>query len=286
MRSNFYLLFLLIYTAVCRLFLLTTVPQMVNSTPAARMLSASVSVGSALIFFFISKKYFKSPKLALLSVWFFANSPWVFTEGRIVSQQNVALFFILLVTLFVQKISIRFKYIFWVLILPILYFAYPKFWLFKLEAFKLNLDSFFTNLFILTSFDFLFFKNITFWWGGVKEFGTMFLSTLPFFLVGSYELFIGKGRKLLFLFGSITFIAALSPFFPESREFYFTTPLFSLSVALGIYKLMLHKAKAVRAFVICLSVVLIYEFSQFFHFYFIHYPQTVSGNAFQIHEAF
>lgn len=286
MKSKLILLLILTYTAISRLFLLTTVPQMINSSPLTRMISASANLGSAFILFFIAKNYFKSTKIALISVWFFAGLPWVFTEGRIVSQPSTALFFILLMILFAQRVSSGFKYVFWLLTLPIVYFVYPQIWIFRILEFKFSLSSFITNLFILTSSDFLFFKNITFWWGGVREFGVMFLSMLPFFLVGIYELFIAKRVKLLILFGLITFIAVLSPFFPESREFYFATPLFSLAVALGIYKLMLHKYKAVKTFVICLFLMLIYEFSQFIHFYLVHYPQQILSNSSQIHEAF
>lgn len=286
MKSRFYLLLLLFYTAISRLFLLFTIPQMVNSSIATRILSSSSSLASAFFLFFLSQKYFKNTKISLISVWFFVNLPWVFVEGRIVSQPNIALFFILITILFAQKISSRYKYIFLVLILPILYLAYPQFWLFKMQEFKLSPESFITNLYILFSFNFLFFNNITYWWGGIREFGVMFLSFIPFFIPGLYRLIISKEIKLLILLLLVTIIAALSPYFPESREFYIATPIISYILALGAYYLTVQKNKTVIALLLCLFIFMIYELSQFYHFYFIHYPQTVAGNVSKIHESF
>jgi len=304
MKSKLMLLEIFLYTAISRFFLIGKIPAILDSSIIhLRIASATLSLVSTILLFYLIKNYWRSTRVALLSSWAFSVLPWVFEQGRIVSQPNYALFSILLFIAFTKSYLYSFtsgeyfahprgvfRAFLYVFITIILIFVYPRFWLFKIQEFKFSINSLITNLFILSSFDFLFFKNITFWWGGVREFGMIFLSMLPFFLVGVYELFIRKKGKLLFLLGLITFIAALSPFFPESREFYFAMPIVSIIIAVGLDKLVrIYKFSLPPQRWILVTLIfsfILYEMTQFFHFYFVHYPQQILGNFSQIHEAF
>lgn len=287
MQSKLILFLLLTYTAISRFFIIDKIPLLTHTEFLNwRFLSAGVSTINIVTIFFLIRGYFKNTKIALITTWVFSILPWVFEQGRIISQVNLVLSLILIIFLFIQKNSRKWRFGLIVFIPIIIFLAYSSFWFFRADQFKFNISSFITNLFILLSFDFLFFKNITFWWGGVRDFGVMFLSWLPFFLLGLYNLITGKRLKLLILFGLITFIASLSPFFPESREFYFATPLICTTVASGIYRWSLQKSVIARILFFCLFVLMIYEFSQFNHFYFVHYSQQVMSNFSQIHEPF
>lgn len=290
MIGKLILLLILTYTVVSRFFLIDKILPLLNQEVLnGRMLSGGASIVSAVMIFFLVKEYFKKPKIALLTTWVFSILPWTFEQGRIISQPNFALFSILLLLAFTKRYlnSFGFKAYLLYLIIPFIFiFVYPQFWLFKVREFNFNISSFINNLFTLLSFDFLFFKNISFWWGGVKEFGIMYLSFLPFFLVGIYQIIEFRQIKLILLFLLVATVSAASQFFPETREFYFSTPILALVVALGIYYCFLQTKFAIRILFAGLFFLMIYEFSQFYHFYFIHYPQEVRSNFSQIHESF
>lgn len=287
MKGKLILLLILTFTAISRFFLVDKIPPLLSSSVVSlRLLSAAATITSTALIFFLVERYFQNTKIALLTAWVFCILPWTFEQGRINSAPNLALVLILCTLLLAQKFFSKFKYTFLLFIPVLIFISYPQFWLFKFNEFEFSIHSLITNLYILTSFDFLFFRNVTFWWGGVREFGVMFLSFLPFHLIGIYQLVTNKEKKLLFIFGLITFIAALSPFFPESREFYFATPLISITVALGIYHFSIWKSIMIKSMIGLLFLLMIYEYMQFMHFYFVHYPQQIKSNFSQIHEAF
>ncbi len=287
MHTKIILFLLLFYAAVCRFFLIDKLLPLPNQDVLnGRMLSGGASIVSVVLIFFLVKEYFKKPKIALLASWVFSILPWTFEQSRIISQPNLTLALVMLLIFSIQKINFKNKTILLFVIPVLLFIFYQQFWIFRIHEFNFNLYSFIFNLFTLLSFDFLFFFFITFWWGGVKEFGIMLLSFLPLFVLGIYKLITNKEKKLLILFLFITVAAAMSPFFPESREFYLITPLLSLAVALGIYYICLQTKFAIRILFAGLFFVMIYELGQFYHFYFIHYPQEVRSNFSQIHESF
>ena len=287
MKSNIIFALLLTFTAISRFFLIDKIPPNLNQVfLTGRILSGGASLVSAVMVFFLVKKYFGKPKIALLTSWVFSILPWTFEQGRIISQPNLTLALVMSVLFICQRVNFQNKKILLFLIPVIFFFLYPQFWIFRVDEFKFNFYSFIYNLFTLLSFDFLFFKNTSFWWGGVKESGVMFLSFLPFFLVGIYNIIHLVHFRLILLFLLITAVSAASRFFPETREFYLSTPILAIVVGLGIYYCFLQTKFAIRIFFAGLFFLMIYEFSQFYHFYFIHYPQEVRSNFSQIHESF
>lgn len=281
------MILLILYAVISRFFLIDKIPPLINQPDLTlRYFSAFANIVTLLILFWLIKKITHNSRVASLTSWVFALLPWTYEQGRIVSQPQFAVFGILLLLFLVYKSKFRLRQIFYFFIPFIIYFAYPQFWLFKLKDFYFNIDSFTNNLFHLASFDFLFFKNTTFWWGGVKEFGVMFLAFLPFFLLGVYRLFVANRKKLIILFLFITLVAAASPFYPESREFFLSTPIIAYIVASGVDHMRSAKSLAFRLFLSILAVLIVYEIAQFYHFYFIHYRQEVKSNLYQIHEAF
>lgn len=287
MKGKLILLLILIFTAISRFFLLDKIPQILSpSIVSWRQASVAATVTSTIIIYLLADTYFRNTKIALLSAWIFSILPWTFEQGRINSPPNFALVLLLCLLLLIKKITSRIKFSLLLLIPVLIFFSYPQFWLFRFNEFKFNIHSFISNLYILTSFDFLFIKNITFWWGGIREFGVMYLSFLPFYFFGIYQLIINNEKKLLFIYGLITIIAALSPFFPESREFYIATPLISLIIAFGIYLFLQRRSIFTKIFIGLLFLSIIYENMQFIHFYFVHYPLQIKSNFSQIHEKF
>ncbi len=287
MKSNLIFALLLTYTAVSRFFLLDKVlPFTNNSVISGRIISATASLSITFLVFFCIKRFFHNTQIALISTWVISLMPWTFEQGRIISQPNLTLALVMSVLFFIQRVNFKSKKILLFLIPILFFFFYPQFWIFRVHEFKFDFYSLVYNLFTLLSFDFLFFKNISFWWGGVKEFGIMYLSFLPFFLVGIYQIIELRQIKLILLILLVATVSAASQFFPETREFYFSTPILALVVALGIYYCFLQTKFAIRILITGLFFLMIYELSQFYHFYFIHYPQEVISNFSQIHESF
>lgn len=289
--KRYLILFLItIYAIVSRFLFLDKIPPLVNSPLLLRSFSASLSVGSVFIIYFLVKTYFKSQRIALLSALFFSILPWTIEQGRVVSPVNMSLFFLLVVILLTKWIKRPiFRLTLYLLIPLVLYFFYPQFWLFRVKDFDLPFSHFINNLFILISPDFLFFKNPTFWWGGVRETGIIYVAFLPFLILGIYELLKKKRYNIFIWMLFILLISATSPFFPESREFYFITPLLSVISATGIakaYQAYLVKSLFWKLILVSIFVFTAYEFSQFFHYYMVHYPQAVESNILNIHELF
>ncbi|MBI3379804.1 hypothetical protein HY029_03565 [Candidatus Gottesmanbacteria bacterium] len=287
MKGKILFLGILVFTAVTRLFLLNKIPPSINSSVYIwRLLSVFACLISTIVVYTLVKMNVRKKKIALLSSWIFVNLPWVFEQSRIISSPNLALTLVLLIMLLVLNTKYKLRVVF-LLFIPVIFFvSYPKMWIFHASEFKFNYINFINNLFMLFSFDFLFFKNFTFWWGGVKEFGVMFTAFLPFFIVGIYEMINRQEFKLLLLIVFFGIFSALSPYFPESREFYLAVPIISFITALGIY-CVTQKMKSVnRSILIFMIFLILYESAQFFHFYFIHYPQQIISNVSQIHESF
>ena len=149
----------------------------------------------------------------------------------------------------------------------------------------LAIDSILNNLFILLSPDLLFYRNITFWWGGLREFGIMYLFFLPFIILGLLKAFPGK-RFLLFILLWILVFSAFSPAFPESREIFLAVPLWSVLTGTGLFYSFQARNIYVKTVATGSTLFLLYEYSQLIHYYFRHYPLIISGNLDKIHGAF
>lgn len=283
------LMLIIIYGIISRFWLIDSVPPLINeSVLNARYLTSILNIGSSFLLYFYVKRFFNSNKLALISSFIFLILPWTMQEGRIVSQPNNFLFIFLLSLVLGNKIrSIYWKSLFYLTALPLgLKVFYPAFWLLKIDRFNINLKDSLANVLTLTSSDFLFFKNPTFWWGGVRDFGVMLITFTPLFYLGLYQFFLNFKKALLHWIIIILIISAISPFFPESREFYLVTPFIAIFSSMGLYFLCRNKIILKKVVLSILLIAILYDLSQFYHFYFIHYPKRVYENLNKIHEEF
>lgn len=288
MKRLLFLTSIILFGGVFRFWKLDEIPPiLIKGYFQSRIITTFLSLITIIFIYLLVKKNFKSVKLSLLTAYIFSLMPWVSEQARIVSPVSNTLFLLLLLIIFFQTIKNTLVKLVSLLGVPlILYFSYPNFWVWRESIVKLKLFDFFYNLFFLTSYDFLFFKNTTFWWGGIKEFGILYLSFITVFLVGFYLLIVKKKWFILISGFLILVISALSPKLPESREFFFITPILSLMIALGIEWLLNRRKFLWRLMAIILFLFFIYESAQFYHYYFLHYPQDLRGNISKINEPY
>ncbi|MBM3283209.1 hypothetical protein FJY90_03055 [Candidatus Gottesmanbacteria bacterium] len=287
MKTNLLFLSILIYTAFSRFWSIDSIPPIINSTVALRVFSAISSIGSVIVILFYFKDLSKRSKIGLLSAWVYSVLPWTLEQGRIVSQPNIALFIFLLALFKVKKIiriSSRIALCF--LFLLGLYIVYPQLWLFRTNQLIFPHLDYLRNICTLISADFLFFNNNTFWWGGIKESGVMFISFLPFFIIGIYKLIIQSEWKIFFWLGLIFLISFTSPYFPESREFFLAIPFICYFIAIGIDRFFRFQKNSERIIFLIMLLLIIYDLSQLSHYYFVHYPQQILSNTDKINVSF
>ncbi len=289
-RSHLILFIIIFYAVVSRIWLIGSVPQIINSNIYNRLLTASLSVGSIYLLFVLCKNLFGSNRVALLTSWVFMIMPWTIEQGRITSQVSNSLFLMLLIIILMQKFKSLISRSILVVIIPIiLYLCYPSLWIFR-SGFNIpSAGTLLNNIFKLVSPDFIFFKNITFWWGGVRETGILYPAFLPFLLLGIMESTNYISKKIWLFISLIYIITAASPYFPETRTLFLTAPFISIIVALGFVKF--HKILFDRNFYpkfISLLIIffIAYDLAQFNHYYFIHYAQNIISNSVNIHEPF
>lgn len=282
------ILLILFYAIIIHFWRINVTPPLMDSSLYSyRLISSVLSISSSLLLYYYFKKMFASSKIALLSSLFYTILPWTMEQGRIYSQVNNFLFICLLLLVINKMLNnTLFKTISFIIFPLSLLLFYREVWIIKVNRYSFHFNDFFQNIFFLTSTEFLFFKNPTFWWGGVRDFGVMLSSSFPIFLIGIYQLISFPKLEIFFWGVLIIIFSALSPFLPESREFFLITPFISLTLSLGLLKLFSQKKILYKAFFAGLFILIIYDLSQFLHYYFIHYPQQVSGNLSQIHEAF
>jgi len=280
------LLLLFIFSLLSRFYLLNTVPPLFDAQiQILRLSSAVLNILSIFLLYIYVKKTLNNTKIALLSAWVMATLPWVLEQGRIYSYASNSLFFLLLFLLFwISLNNLLARFILLISFFITLYFSYPNLWIFKTMPVLDHPIIFINNLFNLLSPDNLFFRNFTFWWGGVKEVGVMYILLFPFLIFGLLEIINHRRYKLLYPCLFILFLSVVSPSFPESREFYFITPFLALTVAFGIYKLFLKGIQPL--FILIFTALITYEIIQFFHYYYIHYPQDIISNKSNIKDPF
>lgn len=273
-----------------RFFYLGIIPEENHLTSyGLRIMSSIENIGVLIMLYFITRRLIRNEAISLLSSFIFGTLPWTIEQSRIASEVNNFLFwFIFLLTIAINS-RLKFIKVMAIVLIPLfLYLTYPSFWLLKINLYSFNLNNFINSIFLLTSFELLFFRNITFWWGGVREWGALHISFIPFLLVGIFQLLVKRIIYLIISIILILIISALSPYLPESREFYIVTPFLSVILALGILyffrndSIIKYRYPAIIIFVL----VFIYDFSSLLHYYFVHYSQQVIGNIQNIHGIF
>lgn len=286
MHTTIILVLILVFLFISRFFQIGFIPPLTPGTPILlRYINVMVSVGICILMYFYTKKRTQNRKESLLAAWVFSVLFWPLEQGRIVSQVNISVFFLLIYLIHITSCSLKTKIFSTFILVVVLFFIYPQLWIFKLALPKLSIDLV-NNFIAVASFEFLFFKNQYFWWGGVRDFGILNLTFLPFFLIGIFQIIYDKDRQIIFGSLILILLTAMSPYFPETREFYLATPFFSYIIAAGIYKFRLKKNFMRNLLMTGSLIFLMYELSQYFHYYTIHYYMEVRGNLSKIHEAF
>lgn len=290
MASNF-LLTVIIYSILSRYMFINFLPPVTSgSVLLYRILTAGLSIGSIYLVYSLIADIFNSRKLGLLTAFIFAVTPWVTEQSRIYSEVNNCLFLLLLAVYFWRKYAnIYFRSCLTLIVLSGIYFVYPSLWLFAFFKPGSNLpklQDFMNNIFTILSPDYLFFRNISFWWGGIKDFGVMFIIFLPFWLYGIYGFLIQKKYYFFLIFFIIVLFTSLSVKFPETREFFLSVPILSLFTATGLKEA--FKPKNNTHLIICIIFIALfsYELSQYQHYYTVHYSKEIQMNKDKINGLF
>lgn len=279
----------IIFGAILRFWRLGLIPPMsTQSYLTPRFTSSIYSLGSIILLYYICKKIFRVEKIAQLSSFIFAILPWTIEQGRISSEPTNVLFWMLLILFINMTYKNRILNLVSILFIPLLfYFIHPNFWILKNGFYLITVDSLLKNIFVILTPDFLFFKNDTFWWGGIRDVGVLHLSLLPFFILGIYQLIVKEEIKAIIWFGICLFFYASNPLFPEGREFFLATPIIALIVALGIYQLFYYLySRNWQLVLLIFLLILVYDFASFLHYYAVHYQLEVQGYLSRIHGVF
>jgi hypothetical protein len=286
MKKIFIFLSIIIYAILTRYAFFGSVPPLAaQSSLTVRFLSGFINLANIILLYLLVKKMHFKSKIALSAMWVFTIVPWSFEQGRVISGVNTVLFISLLTAVIFIFLNNKFlKILLAGLFFPGICYFFPNFWLFRIENF--NFTNFLNNLFYLLSGDFLFFNNMTFWWGGVKNSGIIYLSFLPFLLLGFSQIAIQGMRKIIYGIIIILLLSSASPFFPESREFFLALPLISIIIAIGMEKTFKINDYIKGFLMTLIFLFIVYDISQFLHNYFVHYPQWVLSNISRINEPF
>ena len=119
---------------------------------------------------------------------------------------------------------------------------------------------------------------MAFYWGGIREFGLLYFSLIPFFIAGIFSFSFKRLISILIIPVVIFCLLAISSAFPENRLVYLAVPFPVLLVTEGIYNSWGSKNLSVRILAVLICFLFVYEFSQFLHHYFVHYPIDVRTN--------
>jgi len=133
----------------------------------------------------------------------------------------------------------------------------------------------------LTSGEFLFYKNETFWVGGMRTVGVFVPATVGIFLVGAYE----SSRRVRWShmpwiggYLVILITASMNPLFPEGRHYFLSTPYLALISGVGLeYMVGLCKYPSwcIRIGIFCFLSIIMYEYIWFSHLYISHYSHRI-----------
>lgn len=287
MKRVVFLVLILFLAAVLRFFRLDTVPPLFHSPSfLPRLVTAIVSIVNVYLTYRLSARYSDNAKIGLFSAFFMAILPWTLEESRVYSSVNNGLA-ILLTGIYIRKIfRTRWQTMsLVVVVLAVFFLIYPNIWF--LKNFQLiSIISFRDNSFRLMSPQMWFFNNVTFYHGGLREWGMVYISVLPLLILGFIKSYNRKNIFLYLVFLILSMISAMSPFFPESREFFLATPILSFFIGKGFYVLISEKKVIYSLITFILLLLIIYEISQLLHFYYNHYPLNVRESADKIYEPF
>lgn len=279
---------ILFNTALIRWWKIGQIPQLINQGEfQQRIIFSTISLLTVFLIYIYSKNLF-SPKTALISAWVYSSLPWAQEQGRLNSIYNLTLFMFLILLIINNKYkSILLKSVSWIIFIIFYFLLNPDTWLFHPQMYTQNISEYLNNIFSLISPSFLFFHNTSFWWGGIKEFGVMYISFIPFFLIGILILIYTK-KNLSVIYGMIilTLIGVLNPRFPEGRDVYLLVPFLTFTISIGFMKLIKRKGLTSKIILSLMLLCVIYELSQFYHYYYVHYPQDISRNILKINEPF
>ncbi len=279
---------ILFYTALIRWWEIGQVPQLINPDQfQERIIFSTISLFTILLLYIYSKSLF-SPKITLISAWVYSLLPWSQEQGRLHSIYSLNIFIFLIFLIVNNKYKNRLlKSASWMIFIFIYYLLNTSSWLFNPLQYNHNISNYFSNIYSLASSSFLFFHNTSFWWGGVREFGVMYISYSPFFLIGILVLIqTKKNLSVIYWMIILTLIGSLNPQFPEGRDIYLLVPFLSLTVSIGIMKLTANNGLIPRIIMSFMLLFMIYELSQFFHYYYVHYPRDISDNISNINVPF
>lgn len=265
-----------------RLLFLNSYPPVGLYGLSIRLPTVFASCVSVYFIMQIIKKISYNQSLALLTGICLSFLPWFIEQSRIYSSSMYGLA-ILLTGFYLSLYFTKIKQLFIVFFtLLVFFFVNKNFWLFT-QSFQLpTLHYFFNNVFKLLSGEFLFYKNDSFWSGGFRTVGVFLPSMVGFVLLGLYKIgYSFKRKELLLIVPFITtlVLGAANPLFPESREFFLSTPYWALILAHGILQFCeLFRKSNIWLKIACLCYLLffIYDLIIFGHFYTAHYSQRIS----------
>lgn len=246
-----------------------------------RIITASMAVISILLTMLVVRRYSNSLYVSVMTGLSMTLMPWHIEQSRIYSEVVFGLVTVLTVIFFWSVARCKkCKFMLIVTAAIIFYRVYPSFWIFHLPYASSAFSTALSNIFKLSSVEFLFYSNDSFWWGGLRTVGALLPFSIPIFFVGVTKILqSGKYRmSLLLCCGGIYIVAALAPLFPEDRTFFLLTPIIAYICARGIvqitywYKMHNLLVKGI----LCLYIMLLsYEHLLFFHFYTSHYSQRI-----------
>lgn len=285
-------LLLLLQAFILRFYFIGVIPPMSEGSLNGRLFSAASSFLTVPLLVFLIQTIYRKWSLGLLSGFWLSILPYSLEQGRIVSSYPIVLFFLLLYTFVIlRKNNPAVKIASSLLILGLILWMKPFWFQHQAVLLHLSLKKILNNFFQQISFEFLFFRNESFWSGGFRNYGTIFPEAIPIFLIGVYGLF--KRIKVGFISALcvfvLAFIASLNTKFPETREFFFITPIIALVLAIGVkkvYKFLSAGSFLKKSLIIVYALVLSYGLAQFFHFYLIHYNLRIFQEGLYKNEKF
>jgi len=251
-----------------------------------RIVSSLSYIGSGFLLYIFTKRLMHFKRIALLSAFIYTLLPWSFEQSRITSLPNIALFiFLIFLNFFTFNKQVILKIISLVFLITVYFYLYPQV-LNIVPVFKIQISQILHNFFSILSPEFFLFKNNLYWWGGVRDWGIINISLLPFMVIGILFLIERKKYQIIIWTLLIALCTALNSDFPETRVFYLSLPFISVTIATGIFKFIKKESLKIRIIFLILLAFYFYDLAQYFHYYLIHYPQQISGNISEIHEAF
>jgi len=274
---------------VIRIWRIDNIPFIpVTSLWLERLPSVISGVISIILIYGITKKIIKIEYVALLTSFLFSVNAWSIEQGRIPVIISISSLFVLVAIygyISFKKYSII-RFLSGIIIL-VAFILYPGIKLISSIRFPISWEKTLPNMFHIFSFDYFFFKNDSFWNGGVRTYGILFISLLPFLIIGLSTIIHKKIiiPGILFVLMLLLF-GVIDPNFPETRVFYYLLPFILMIVALGLFKLKkILRPNTFIIFIIPFVLIFTYELSSFLHEYTIHYPIR-SREYFMIHKGY